>query len=49
MLGHSQSVFICDKYLNKILKKKIKKHIIINNDMTKYILKKDKQSLNKIK
>ena len=37
------------KFVDHVNEYKFKKRIIINNDMSKYVLKKDKQSLTKIK
>lgn len=37
------------KFVDFVNEYKFKKRIIINNDMSKYVLKKDKQSLTKIK
>ena len=37
------------KFVDFVNEYKFKKRIIINNDMSKYVLKKDKQSLIKIK
>ena len=37
------------KFVDFVNEYKFKRRIIINNDMSKYVLKKDKQSLTKIK
>lgn len=37
------------KFVDHVNEYKFKKRIIINNDMSKYVLKKNKQSLTKIK